>query len=250
MPWQRPDGRDRDRIRPHRFEFDISTAPASSVLAYSGETKVLCCATIAPGVPRFLEGSGQGWLTAEYRMLPGATPQRHRREFQKLSGRTQEIQRLIGRSLRAAIDLEALGEWTITIDADVLQADAGTRTTSIVGGWVALADAIDGLVAAGELESSPVKQAIAAVSVGAIEGETFLDLNYPEDVAASVDFNVVMTENLELIEVQGTAEEGCYTRSQLNEILDLAEIGIRDLLTAQQQAIADRRTERMRQQTK
>jgi ribonuclease PH len=242
MAWQRPDGRDRDRIRPVRFEFDISTAPASSVLAYSGDTKVLCCATIEPGVPRFLEGSGQGWLTAEYRMLPGATSRRHSREFLKLSGRTQEIQRLIGRSLRAALDLQALGERTIYIDADVLQADAGTRTTSIVGGWVALADAMNRLVAAGELEQSPVKRAIAAVSVGMIEQETFLDLNYPEDVAASVDFNVVMNDQLDLIEVQGTAEEQSFSRSQLNDMLDIAEIGIRELFTHQSTALATRKT--------
>jgi ribonuclease PH len=240
MAWQRPDDRDRDRIRPVRFEFDLSTSPASSVLAYSGETKVLCCATIEPGVPRFLEGSGQGWLTAEYRMLPGATSRRHPREFLKLSGRTQEIQRLIGRSLRAALDLQALGERTIYIDADVLQADAGTRTTSIVGGWVALSDAMNRLVAAGELEKSPVTQAIAAVSIGMIEQEAFLDLNYTEDVAASVDFNVVMNDKLDLIEVQGTAEEQSFNRSQLGEMLDLAEIGIRELFTLQTEALATR----------
>lgn len=240
MAWQRPDDRDRDRIRPVRFEFDLSTSPASSVLAYSGETKVLCCATIEPGVPRFLEGSGQGWLKAEYRMLPGATSQRHPREFLKLSGRTQEIQRLIGRSLRAALDLHALGERTIYIDADVLQADAGTRTTSIVGGWVALSDAMNRLVAAGELEKSPITQAIAAVSIGIIEQEAFLDLNYTEDVAASVDFNVVMNDKLDLIEVQGTAEEQSFSRSQLGEMLDLAEIGIRELFTLQTEALATR----------
>jgi ribonuclease PH len=193
-------------------------------------------------VPRFLEGSGQGWLTAEYRMLPGATSRRHSREFLKLSGRTQEIQRLIGRSLRAALDLQALGDRTIYIDADVLQADAGTRTTSIVGGWVALADAMNRLVAAGELEQSPVKRAIAAVSVGMIEQETFLDLNYPEDVAASVDFNVVMNDQLDLIEVQGTAEEQSFSRSQLNDMLDIAEIGIRELFTHQSTALATRKT--------
>ncbi len=240
MAWQRPDGRDRDCIRPVRFEFDLSTSPASSVLAYSGDTKVLCCATIEPGVPRFLEGSGQGWLTAEYRMLPGATSRRHSREFLKLSGRTQEIQRLIGRSLRAALDLHALGERTIYIDADVLQADAGTRTTSIVGGWVALADAMNRLVATGELEKSPITQAIAAVSIGIIEQEVFLDLNYTEDVAASVDFNVVMNDKLDLIEVQGTAEEQSFSRSQLSNMLDLAELGIRKLLTLQSAALSTR----------
>jgi ribonuclease PH len=240
MIWQRPDGRDHDRIRPVRFEFDISTAPASSVLAYSGETKVLCCATIEPGVPRFLEGSGQGWLTAEYRMLPGSTSRRHPREFLKLSGRTQEIQRLIGRSLRAALNLKALGERTIYIDADVLQADAGTRTTSIVGGWVALTDAINRLITTGELDTSPITHAIAAVSVGMIEDDAFLDLNYTEDVAASVDFNVVMNDQLDLIEVQGTAEDQSFSRSQLDDMLNLAELGIRDLFTAQSEALAQR----------
>lgn len=240
MIWQRPDGRDRDHLRPIRFDFDISAAPASSVLACSGETKVLCCATIEPGVPRFLEGSGQGWLTAEYRMLPSSTSRRHPRELLTLSGRTQEIQRLIGRSLRAALDLKALGERTIYIDADVLQADAGTRTTSIVGGWVALADAMNRLVTAGELTTSPIRHAIAAVSVGMIDEEACLDLNYTEDVAASVDLNVVMNDQLDLIEIQGTAEEQSFSRSQLNAMLDLAELGIRDLLTAQSEAITQR----------
>lgn len=237
MSWQRPDGRQSDRLRPISFETNFTRFAASSVLACCGDTKVLCTASIQAGVPRFLLDSGSGWLTAEYRMLPSATPERQGRELMKLSGRTQEIQRLIGRSLRGAIDLKALGERTITIDADVLQADAGTRTTSITGGYVALALAIEKLLQAGELECSPLHTAIAAVSVGLIEGEPFLDLNYLEDVAAEVDFNVVMTGNLEIIEVQGTAESKSFSRTQLNRLLDMAEIGIEDLLTAQQAAI-------------
>lgn len=233
MAWQRPDGRQSNQLRLLRFEKDFTRFAASSVLTACGDTKVLCTATIQSGVPKFLVNSGSGWLTAEYRMLPGATPERQAREFLKLSGRTQEIQRLIGRSLRASINLEALGERTITIDADVLQADAGTRTTAITGGYVALALAIEKLLQQGQLEKSPLRYPIAAVSVGLIEGEPFLDLNYPEDVAAEVDFNVVMNGNLEIIEVQGTAESGSFSRSQLNQILDLAEKGIRELLVVQ-----------------
>ena len=237
MPWQRPDGRLSDQLRPVQFEPNFTRFAAGSVLTQCGETKVLCTATVQPGVPRFLADSGSGWLTAEYRMLPSATLERQQREFTKLSGRTQEIQRLIGRSLRAAVDLKALGERTITIDADVLQADAGTRTASITGGYVALAVAIQKLLQEGRLEASPLLSAIAAVSVGIIEGEAFLDLNYPEDVAAEVDFNVVMNGNLGIIEVQGTAETGSYSRMQLDQMINLAERGIKELLEAQRQAL-------------
>ena len=237
MPWQRPDARKPDQLRPVHFEPDFTHFAAGSVLAKCGDTKVLCTASIHREVPKFLEASGSGWLTAEYRMLPSATPKRQQRELMKLSGRTQEIQRLIGRSLRASIDLEALGERTIVIDADVLQADAGTRTTSITGGYVALALAVQKLLLEGELETSPLVHPVAAVSVGILEGEAFLDLNYPEDVAATVDFNVVMNANLGIIEVQGTAEAGSYSRTQLNQIIDLAEIGIKELFEAQQQVL-------------
>ncbi len=233
MAWQRPDGRQRDQLRPIKFERGFTQNTPGSVLAHCGNTKVLCTVSIKPKVPRFLEGTGQGWLTAEYRMLPGATPDRCDRELLKLSGRTQEIQRLIGRSLRASLNLKALGERTITVDADVLQADAGTRTTAITGGFVALVDAINTLIQQGELTESPVLHHVAAVSVGLLEGEAFLDLNYPEDVAATVDFNVVLTENLDILEVQGTAEEGTFTRYQMNQILDLAEVGIGELVAAQ-----------------
>ncbi len=238
MSWQRPDGRQFNQLRPVSFTRNFTRFAASSVLAKCGDTQVLCTVAIEPKVPRWMEGKGQGWLTAEYRMLPSATPQRHERELMKLSGRTQEIQRLIGRSLRSVLDMAALGERTIIVDADVLQADAGTRTTSITGGFVALKDALDRLVVAGELARSPLTHQVAAISVGLLDKAPLLDLNYPEDVAAEIDFNVVMNENLDLIEVQGTAEAGSYTRTQLNQILDLAEFGIRDLLEMQRQVFA------------
>ena len=235
MTWQRPDGRNPDQLRPVSFERNFTRFAAASVLAKCGDTQVLCTVSIQPKVPRFLEGKGQGWLTAEYRMLPGATPDRQERELMKLSGRTQEIQRLIGRSLRSTLDMTALGERTIVVDADVLQADAGTRTTSITGGFVALKDALDQLVTRGELARSPIIHEVAAVSVGLIDDQPLLDLNYPEDVAAELDCNVVMNERLELIEIQGTAETGSFSRAQLNRILDVAETGIQALLDAQRQ---------------
>ncbi len=241
MPWQRPDQRQSDQLRPCKFERQFTNYSAGSVLAHCGNTRVLCTASVEAGVPRFLKDSGKGWLTAEYRMLPGSTQTRKSREFMKLSGRTQEIQRLIGRSLRAAIDMEALGERTITIDADVLQADGGTRTTSITGAYVALEDAIAHLIKIGELTTSPVRHQIAAISVGLLEGDPFLDLNYPEDFAADIDFNVVMNEKLEFIEVQGTAEAESFTRSQLNAMLGYAEKGIAQLMQLQKAALAENR---------
>ncbi|BAY34086.1 ribonuclease PH [Nostoc carneum NIES-2107] len=239
MAWQRPDGRQPYQLRPINFDSGFTRYAPGSVLTKCGDTQVLCTVSVTEGVPKFLAGSGKGWLTAEYRMLPSATQQRHERELMKLSGRTQEIQRLIGRSLRAALDFEVLGERTLTVDADVLQADAGTRTTAITGSFVALANAISRLLHQGVLTRSPLCGQIAAVSVGLLEGEGFLDLNYIEDVAATVDFNVVMNQDLGIIEVQGTAEEGSYTRSQLNQLLDLAETGIQELLIAQREAITD-----------
>ncbi|GAB4300742.1 MAG: ribonuclease PH [Oscillatoriaceae cyanobacterium] len=235
----RADGRTVEQLRPVSFELDFTRFATASVLTSFGDTKVLCNVTVQPGVPKFLEGKGQGWLTAEYRMLPGATTQRQPREFMKLSGRTQEIQRLIGRSLRASLDMKALGERTAIVDADVLQADAGTRTAAITGGFVALAMAMRKLVERGELERSAILQPVAAVSVGLLNSEALLDLNYPEDVAADIDFNVVMTGDLQLIEIQGTAEEGSFSRHQLNQILDMAETGIKQLFTAQRQALGD-----------
>jgi ribonuclease PH len=233
MAWQRPDGRQADQLRPVQFERHFTRFAAGSVLARFGETQVLCTVSIQPKVPKFLDGKGQGWLTAEYRMLPSATQERQEREFMRLSGRTQEIQRLIGRSLRSTLDMTALGERTITIDADVLQADAGTRTTAITGGYVALREALDKLVQQGELERSPLIHQVAAVSIGLIEEEAFLDLDYQEDLIADTDFNVVMNENLDLIEMQGTAEAGAFSRKQLNQILDLAELGIKQLQSSQ-----------------
>ena len=237
MAWQRPDGRQPNQLRPIKFERRFTRFAAGSVLAHCGDTQVLCTVSVEAGVPRFLEDSGQGWLTAEYRMLPGATPQRNRRELLKLSGRTQEIQRLIGRSLRAALDLKALGEFTLLVDCDVLQADGGTRTTSISGAYVALQDAIATLIADGKLTQSPIAHQIAAISVGLIDGEALLDLNYPEDVAADVDFNVVLNDQLDMIEVQGTAESGSFSRPQLNQMLELAESGIETLMQRQTAAL-------------
>ena len=237
MPWQRPDGRQHNQLRPHHFQRDFTSLPLASVLTVSGNTQVLCTISMELGGPKFLVGTGTGWLTAEYRMLPNSTFPRQPRELMKLSGRTQEIQRLIGRSLRAAIDLTAIGERTISVDADVLQADAGTRTAAITGSYVALASAIEKLIARGELEQSPLTTAIAAVSVGLIEGEAFLDLDYAEDVKADVDLNVIMNSNLELIEIQGTAESRSFNRGQLNQMLDLAEQGIKELLSAQNQVL-------------
>jgi ribonuclease PH len=239
MVWQRPDGRRSDQLRPVHFERQFTRFAAGSVLARCGDTQVLCNVTVQHGVPRFLEGKGQGWLTAEYRMLPAATKQRQERELMKLSGRTQEIQRLIGRSLRSVLDMQALGERTIVVDADVLQADAGTRTTSITGGFVALQDAINQLLQRGDLERSPIVNQVAAISVGLLEDEALLDLKYEEDVAAEVDLNVVMNRSLELIEVQGTAESGSFSRTQLNQLLDLAEKGIQELLEIQRNVFAE-----------
>ena len=198
---------------------------------------MLCAASVEDGVPRFLRGAGQGWLTAEYSMLPRSTTTRTPREGGRPRGRTQEIQRLIGRSLRAAVDLTKLGDVTITVDCDVLQADGGTRTAAITGAYVALYQALDGLVRAGRLDAVPVKWAVAATSVGVIDDEPLLDLDYEEDYRADVDFNVVMTDRGNFIEVQGTAEEGAFPRRTLDEILALAETGIRSLFEVQERAV-------------
>lgn len=237
MAWQRPDGRKPDELRPHSFIANFTRFAPGSVLSKCGDTQVLCTVSITEGVPKFLTGSGKGWLTAEYRMLPSATQQRQERELLKLSGRTQEIQRLIGRSLRSVIDFNILGERTLTVDADVLQADAGTRTMAITGGFVALSHAINKLLEKGVLERSPITGQVAAISVGLLDGESFLDLNYIEDVAADIDFNVVMNHKLEMIEIQGTAEAKSFNRHQLNQLLDFSEQGIKELLLAQKAAI-------------
>lgn len=240
MVWQRPDGRSPYQLRHISFHAGFTSFAPGSVLTKFGDTQVLCTVSVTEGVPKFLTGTGKGWLTSEYRMLPSATQERQPRELLKLSGRTQEIQRLIGRSLRAAIDFDVLGERTLTVDADVLQADAGTRTAAITGGFVAVAHAVSQLLRQGVLERSPLCRQVAAVSVGLLDGEPYLDLNYTEDVAATVDLNVVMNQDLGIIEVQGTAEEGSYSRAQLNQLLDFAEKGIQQLLIAQTEVIADR----------
>lgn len=233
MTWQRPDDRAADQLRPIEFIHGFTKHSAGSVLAKCGETHVLCTVSIEEQVPRWMANQGRGWLSAEYRMLPGATHDRNNRETMKLSGRTQEIQRLIGRSLRSTLDMELLGERTVLIDCDVLQADGGTRTTSITGAFVALQDAVNLLMAKGLLERSPLIHQVAAISVGLIDGDAFLDLNYVEDVRADIDSNIVMNEVGGIIEVQGTAEAGSFSRSQLDNILNLAEKGIQDLMVLQ-----------------
>ena len=234
----RIDGRSRTQIRPVKLSVDFLGYAEGSVLIEAGQTRVLCAASVEEKVPPFLEGKGQGWVTAEYNMLPRATHTRNARERSgKISGRTQEIQRLIGRSLRAAVDLTALGPRTITLDCDVLQADGGTRTASVTGAYVALHRACSRLVAQGLLSAHPLRTAVAAISVGVVEGEILLDLCYAEDSRAAVDFNVVMTADQEFIEVQGTGEGGVFSRNTMNAMLDLAETGIGELLQIQQKHI-------------
>jgi ribonuclease PH len=212
-----------------------------SVLVEFGDTKVICTASVEETVPGFLKGKGQGWVTAEYGMLPRSTGSRMRREAAsgKQSGRTQEIQRLIGRSLRAVVDLEKLGERQIVIDCDVIQADGGTRTASITGAYVALVDAVNGLIRAGKLAESPLRDHVAAVSVGVFEGEPVLDLDYPEDSACDTDMNVVMTGSGHFIEVQGTAEGAPFSRAEMDALLALAEQGIAELVELQKAALVD-----------
>jgi ribonuclease PH len=227
----RIDGRANDALRPVTITVDYIKHAEGSTLIEFGDTRVLCVASIEEGVPPFLVGRGQGWVTAEYAMLPRAGNTRSKRESVagKVGGRTHEIQRLIGRSLRAALDLRVLGERTITLDCDVLQADGGTRTAAITGAWIALQRATKRLKADGVLRADPVKRQIAAISVGVVKGETLLDLNYAEDSHADVDSNVVMTDEGDFIEVQGTAEGKPFSRARLDELLALAEKGIREL---------------------
>ncbi len=220
-----------DELRPVSFVRNFTRYAEGSVLVSMGETKVLCTASVLDKVPPFLKGKGQGWVTAEYGMLPRSTHTRSDREAArgKQSGRTQEIQRLIGRSLRAVVDMSVLGERTIQIDCDVLQADGGTRCASITGAWVALADAIDGLLATGALQSSPLLDSVAAVSVGVVNGQARLDLDYEEDSACDADVNVVMTGSGRFVEVQATAEGHTFDREMLGQLLDFAEKGINQL---------------------
>lgn len=233
----RVDGRSNDQLRPVSIEIGAQKYAEGSALISAGDTRVLCAVSVANDVPRFLRGSGQGWVTAEYSMLPRSTHTRTRRETTP-RGRTQEIQRLIGRSLRAAVDMDQLGEVTLTVDCDVVQADGGTRTASITGAYVALHHALTAVRAQGKLDSIPVKSGLAAVSVGIVDGETLLDLCYEEDRGASVDFNVVMTDRGEFVEVQGTAEESAFTRAQLDDMMTLAESGARQLIDIQREVIA------------
>ena len=231
----RPDGRAIDELRPVSFERDFTDMADGSTLVAFGRTRVLCTVSIEGDVPRWMRDTGKGWVTAEYNMLPGSSPERIRR---RTSGRDQEIQRLIGRSLRAVCDMEVLGERSITVDCDVLSADGGTRTASICGGWVALHDALSRLVIAGELEQHPLTDHCAAVSVGIIDGECRLDLPYIEDAGAEVDMNVVMTGAGSFVEVQGTAEGAVFGREQLDELLGLATGGIASIVELQRQAVA------------
>src|SRR5229473_455820 len=235
----RPDHRSADALRPIRMTPHYVVVAEGSVLIEAGQTRVLCNATIEQGVPPWMRNSGRGWVTAEYGMLPRATLTRTPRESErgKVGGRTHEIQRLIGRSLRSVVDMKALGERTIILDCDVLQADGGTRTAAITGAAVALALALGKLVAAGTLKTSPLKQMIAATSVGIVDGHILLDLCYEEDSRAAVDMNVVMLADGGLVETQATAEKNSYSRAELTQMLDIAEQGIRTLLTAQQAAL-------------
>jgi ribonuclease PH len=235
----RSDGRAPGELRPIRYELGYQEWATGSVLFSMGRTRVLCAATVSEDVPRWLRGSGKGWVTGEYSMLPASTLERSPREVNKgrPGGRTQEIQRLIGRSLRAVTDLERLGERTITVDCDVLQADAGTRTASVTGGYIALALAVRGLSERGGLIEQPLTGTVAAVSVGIVRDEALLDLCYEEDVDAQVDFNVVMTGAGAFVEVQGTAEGEPFDRGDLDVLLDLAATGIAELTKVQREAL-------------
>jgi ribonuclease PH len=236
----RPSQRAADALRAIRLTRHYTKHAEGSVLIECGDTKVICTASVEESVPSFLKGKGQGWVTAEYGMLPRSTGSRMRREAAsgKQSGRTQEIQRLIGRSLRAVVDLQKLGERQILIDCDVIQADGGTRTASITGAFVALADAIAGLIAAGKLAESPLRDHVAAISVGVVAGQPVLDLDYVEDSGCETDMNVVMTGDGRFIEVQGTAEGAPFSREEMNALMALAEKGIAELVLLQKQALA------------
>src|SRR3989440_11211508 len=239
MTMTRIDGRTPAQLRPVRLAVDFLDYAEGSVLIETGNTRVLCAASVEEKVPPFLEGKGQGWVTAEYNMLPRATHTRSARERSgKVSGRTQEIQRLIGRSLRAAVDMQALGARTITLDCDVLQADGGTRTASITGAFVALYTAVKRMKDARMIAEVPVRQYLAAVSCGIVDGTPVLDLDYTEDFQASTALNCLMTEDGRLVELQATAEGAPYTRGDLDSMLGLAAKGIKDLIVAQKRVLA------------
>jgi ribonuclease PH len=232
-------GRTAAQLRPITFERGVAPYAEGSCLIEFGTTRVLCTASVEDGVPGWRRGKGEGWLTAEYAMLPRATRTRTSRERAQLGGRTQEIQRLIGRSVRAMLDDFKFGEFTVKLDCDVLVADGGTRTAAITGACVAIVDAFDWMVAVGKLPHTPVKRRVAAVSVGVIGGEPRLDLDYDEDVTAEVDMNVVMSSEGEFVEVQGTGEHGTFDRGQLDQLLELAIAGIRQLDAAQTKALSE-----------
>ncbi|CCN47577.1 Ribonuclease PH [Vibrio nigripulchritudo MADA3029] len=235
----RPDDRAADQVRPIKITRNYTAYAEGSVLVEFGNTKVLCNASVEENVPRWLKGQGKGWVTAEYGMLPRATHTRNRREAAsgKQGGRTMEIQRLIARSLRAVVDLEAMGEIMVTVDCDVIQADGGTRTASISGASVAMADAFQHLIEQGKLKANPMKGHVAAVSVGVVEGKALCDLEYVEDSAADTDMNVVMTEDGRMIEVQGTAEGEPFSHEELLELLALAKTGIGTIVETQKKAL-------------
>ncbi|WP_375752206.1 ribonuclease PH [Vibrio sp. HN007] len=235
----RPNDRSPEQVRPIKMTRNYTAYAEGSVLVEFGNTKVLCNATVEENVPRWLKGQGKGWVTAEYGMLPRATHSRNRREAAsgKQGGRTMEIQRLIARSLRAVVDLEAMGEIMVTVDCDVIQADGGTRTASISGASVAMADAFQHLVKEGKLKANPMKGHVAAVSVGIVEGEALCDLEYVEDSAADTDMNVVMTEEGKMIEVQGTAEGEPFSHEELMDLLALAKKGIADIVEIQKSSL-------------
>ena len=237
---QRPSARQPNQLRPIKITRHFTKHAEGSVLVEFGDTRVLCNASVTEGVPRFLKGSGKGWLTAEYGMLPRSTGSRMDREAArgKQGGRTVEIQRLIGRSLRAAVDLDALGEFTLVVDCDVIQADGGTRTASITGACVAVVDALNHLQRKGALKTDPLLNMIASVSVGIYQGVPVLDLDYPEDSAADTDMNLVMTENGGIIEIQGTAEKAPFSEEEFQAMLALGKKGIKDLIALQRQALA------------
>jgi len=230
-------GRASDALRPVSLEGNVAPYAEGSCLVAFGDTRVLCCATVDDGVPGWRKGSGLGWITAEYAMLPRATRTRTARERAQLGGRTHEIQRLIGRSIRAMLDDYAFGEFTVRLDCDVLQADGGTRTAAITGACVATIQAFDWMVSTNRLRVSPVKRRVAAVSVGIVGGEARLDLDYPEDVAADVDMNVVMSSEERFVEVQGTGEHGTFARAQLDRLLELATRGLREIDGAQRHVL-------------
>lgn len=235
----RIDGRANDEIRPVTITRNFNKYAEGSVLIESGDTKVICTATVEDKVPPFLRGKGQGWITAEYSMLPRATQIRNHREIFRPSGRTMEIQRLIGRAMRSVVDLEALGERTIWLDCDVLQADGGTRTTSITGAFLALAGALKKLKDDKAIETIPINNFVAAISVGIVDGEKLLDLRFAEDSNAQVDMNVVMTDKGQIVEIQGTGESFPFSRQDLDELLDLAQKGIFDLIDIQKNMLPD-----------